>query len=111
MPTHLVVDLLLCKRQPLRHHTRWDNGMVVGDLAVVEHLFALGQLFPRQRRSVFGIVGQLCKDVGALRIDVIAQIGCVNTRIGGIFLFVETLYGLQGLVRGQVVFLVALHLQ
>ena len=111
MATYLVVDLLLGKRQALRHHARRDDGMVVGDLAVVEHLLALGQLLARQRRGVFGVVGQFGQDVGTLRIDVVAQIGGVDTRIGGVFLLVEALDGLQGLVGRHVVFLVAFHLQ
>ena len=111
MATHLVVDLLFGKTQSCRNHTRRDDGMVVGDLAVVEHLLALGQLLARQGRGVFGIVGQPRQDVGTLGIDVITQIGGIHTRISGVFLLVETLDGLQGLVGRHVVFLVAFHLQ
>ena len=111
MAAHLIVDLLLGKAQSRRHHSRRDDGMVVGDLAVVEHLLALGQLLARQRRGVFGVVGQFRQDARALRIDIVAQIGGIHTRIGGVFLLVEALDGLQGLVGRHVVFLVAFHLQ
>ena len=65
--------------------------MVVGDLAVVEHFLALGQFLARQRCRVFGIIGQFRQDVVTLGIDVIAQEGGVDTRIGGELLLVKIL--------------------
>ena len=36
-----VEDVLFALRQPHHGHTRWDNGVVIGHLAAVKHLFAL----------------------------------------------------------------------
>lgn len=111
MTADLIVDLFLGKRQTLRLHARRYNGMVVSDFAAVEHFLRLRQFLFRQWRCQFRIRLKSLQNVWTFRINVVTQISGIDTRISGVFLLVEALDGLQGLVGTETVFLVTFHLQ
>ena len=85
--------------------------MVVGHLGVVEHLLRLVELLSFERGGEHLVVCQSLQDAGALGVDVVAQVGRVDTRIGRHLLLIERLDGTQGVVGGVGELLVALHLQ
>ena len=109
-----VIDALFLGRHSdgCRVDIGGNDGMVVGHLAVVKHLFALGQLVECQHgSSQVGIGHHSLHDAGHLRIDVVAQISGIDTRIGGRLFLVQRLDGLEGIVGRHAKLLVALHLQ
>ena len=95
--------------------------MVVGHFAVVEHLFALGQLLARcckllYQGQIFLLTRYLClahtiENLGTFGIDVVGKKLGVHTWIGCKFLLVEALYEFQRHVGRIAELLVAVHLQ
>ena len=93
--------------------------MVVGHLRRVEHLLRLLEWLAAQRAHQFGVrrlagearLEQSVHRLRALRIDVVRQVAGVHTRIGGDFLFVETLYEVERQFGREAELLVAVHLQ
>ena len=85
--------------------------MVIGDLGVVKCLFALAQFAGQNGLGETGIGRHGAHHFGHLGIDVVAQVGGVDTRVGGHFFLIERLYELEGGVGAEVELLVALNLQ
>ena len=57
MPSYKVVHLLLPLREASGALTRRDDGMVVGDLLIIEYLLVLAYRRSAQQRSYEGRVG------------------------------------------------------
>ena len=109
---HQVIDILLQVRQRPRRHPCGDDGVVVGDAARVEHLLAFQQFLAAQGAEQVAVgLADAVEDGLALAVDVVAQIGGIDTRIGGHLLFVQTLDDLQCQVGRVAKLLVTLHLQ
>ena len=87
------------------------DGMVVGDLAVVEHLLALGYPGGKHRSCNIGVWSHAPQYVGYFRIDVVRQIGGVDTRVSGHLFLIQTLDKAQRLVGAPAPAFVAFHLQ
>ena len=102
-------------------NTGWDDGVVVGYLAVIEYLLALRQLLAGggellDERQIFLLTSYLClahtiQNLRTFRIDIVCEKLGIYTRIRGIFLLVETLDELQRNIGGVSKLLVAIHLQ
>ena len=109
---HHVKYLLLHVAEVLWRNTSRDDGVVVSHLRRVKHLLALQQLGPAQGHEQFAVErGDAVEDGAAFRIDVVRQVGRVDTWVGGDLLLVERLDELQGEVGREAEFLVAVHLQ
>ena len=106
-----VIDITFHVGEVARWHTGWDNCVVVGDFRRVEHALRLPQHLSSQRRKELAVfLHQSLQCLRTLRIDVVAEILCVNTRIGGEFLLVKSLYDVECLFGTHRVFLVAVNL-
>ena len=108
---HQVVHLGFHLRHALGLHARRDDGMMVGDLAVVEHLLALGQFLSLDALHQGEIGLHAVEYLRTFGIDVVTQEGGVHTRISGELLLVKALDKLQGGVGAEAELLVAFHLQ
>ena len=114
-----VVHLPLEIRQVRGLHTRRDNSMVVGHLRGVEHLLGFLQRFTAQhlhqlRIGLTAIMLYLKESVHrrrTFRVDIITQELGIYTGIGGEFLLVQTLNGVERLFGTHGEFPVAVHLQ
>ena len=116
-----VEDALFALCQSHHGHARWDDGVVIGHLAAVKHLFALRQLFADGRQLmngcfVFGLaiylrLAEPIQYLRALGVDVLAEVLCVDTRIGGEFALVKCLNEVERVFCGIAEFAVAIHLQ
>ena len=85
--------------------------MVVGNLRTVEDLLALLQFLAHQGLYERRVRRDALQDARTFSVDVVREVGGVDTRIGGELLLVKALYVLQRVVGRERVFLVALHLQ
>ena len=116
-----VEDVLFALCQSRHRNSCWDDGVVIGHLAAVKHLFALRQLFADGRQLmngcfVFGLaiylrLAESIQYLRALGIDVLAEILCVDARIGGEFALVKRLNEVERVFCGIAKFAVAIHLQ
>ena len=116
-----IIDIRLHIGESGWRNTGWDDGVVVGYLAVIENLLALRQLLAGgcellDERQVFLLTGYLClahtiQNLRTFRIDIVCEKLGIYTRIRGIFLLVETLDELQCNIGRVGKFLVAIHLQ
>ena len=107
-----VVHVALHVGQRVSRHARGDNGVVVGHLRIVEHLFALAQRCAAQGREQVAV--DWCyavENTFTFRIDVVREIRGVYARIGGELALVEALDDLQRLLGRIAELLVAFHLQ
>jgi len=85
--------------------------VVVGDLGVVEHFFALAQGLAPQGSKEGLIGGEAVEDGVALGRDVVGQKSGIDARVGGDLLLVEGLDDFEGSVGGETELLVAFDLQ
>ena len=107
-----VVHVALHVGQRVSRNARGDNGVVVGHLRIVEHLFALAQRCAAQGREQVAV--DWCyavENTFTFRIDVVREIRGVYARIGGELALVEALDDLQRLLGRIAELLVAFHLQ
>ena len=74
---------------------RGDDGMMVGDFRAVKDTLAPGKGIAHVDSVLLVGCQDIIKDALAFRIDVIAEIACIDTRIGGQLLLVERLYGAE----------------
>ena len=94
-------------------NTRRNNGVVIGNLRIIEHILRLLELLVRLKQSGCQLLvsSQSPKDIRALGIDVIGKISGIDTRIGCYLLFVEALDELESLVGTESELAVAIDLQ
>ena len=106
-----VEDAAFQFRQVLRVLAGGDDGVVVGHLRVVEHFLRFQQGGACQGCRQRLVVAQPLQDARTLGIDVIAEEGGIDTRIGGDLLLIQRLNDFKRLVGRVGELLVALHLQ
>ena len=89
----------------------WDDGMVVGNLAVVEDPARLGNLAAMHKRlGKLFIAFKVSHNPANLWIDIIGEILGVNPWIGGKLLLIECLDGAQRLLCTHPELPVTVHL-
>ena len=110
---HIIDPFLVGGEGSAAHiHVGGDDSMVVGNLAVVKHLFAFWDARSIEHRlGERGIGHHVAQNFGHFGIDILAKIGGIDTRIGGYLLLVERLDEAQSLFGREAEFLVALHLE
>ena len=108
----VINQAFLCT-QIVGWNTRRNNGVVIGNLRIIEHILRLLELLVRLKQSGCQLLvsSQSPKDIRALGIDVIGKISGINTRIGCYLLFVEALNELECLVGTESELAVAIDLQ
>ena len=85
--------------------------MVVCDFGCVEHFLRLWEFLAVERCGELLISSYSLQDVRTLGIDVIAEIGGIDTGRGGVFLFLKALNQGKGEVGRIAKLLVTLHLE
>ena len=85
--------------------------MVVGHLRAVEDLLALFQFLAHQWLNKWRIGSDALQDGRTFGIDIVREVGGIDTRIGGELLLIEALNMFQRVVGREGVLLVALHLK
>ena len=116
-----IIDIRLHIGESGWRNSGWDDGVVIGYLAVIEYLLALRQLLAGgcellDEWEVFLLTGYLClahtvQNLRTFRIDIVGQELGIYTRISGVLLLVETLDELQRNIGRVGKLLVAIHLQ
>ena len=106
-----VIDAALHVGETDGWHTCGDDGMVVSYFGRVKDFLRLGERLSFKGLGELFIAFQTSECLRAFGIDIVAEEGGINTRIGGELLLVETLDELQGLFGRIAKFAVAIHLQ
>jgi len=86
-----IVDTTLHIRQVLSVHSGRDNGMVICYLWIIKYFLRFRQCGTVQRSCQYFIITESFQNTRALRINIVTQESCIDTRIGGYFLFVKGL--------------------
>ena len=87
------------------------DGVVVGDFGGVEHLFALFEGGAHKGLDEGGIGQEALEDAGAFGIDVVGEVGGIDTGVGGDLFLVEALDVFEGFVGREGEFFVAFDLE
>ena len=88
---HKVEHTFLHIRQVDRRLPGGNDGMVVGDFRIVEHLLWFIQLGTGKRSCQCFVWFQTCQNAGTFRVNIVTQESSIHTWVGGNFLFVERL--------------------
>ena len=92
-------------------YPRGNDGVVIGHFGIIKNLFGFIDFGSQQRFRKLFVILQPFEDIRYFGIHVIAQIRGINTRIGGVFLFVEALNCFQRVIRRITKLFIAFHLQ
>ena len=107
-----IIDIAFGVRHGAWRLARRDDGVVVGDFAVVKHLLRLTECRSTQGINLFLVIGiDAVHDLSALGVHIIGQEARIYTGVGGKFLFVKTLNELERKVRGITKLFIAIHLK